>query len=260
MSRERLSFYLKYALRSLRRDGQRSLFAAFCVAVGVGAVVAMQSLGLVVTDTMSENVKAIVGGDIVLTPRMAPYDEDALAAFARLKDEGKIEDYTVTIEADNDEIKKREADYSVRNSVSPMYIPRRWFVDPQTYPLYGQLKASRPKDVSLAQLLVEPYDVVVSDNVYDILALALGDEIVFFTSDVTHPFTVKGGRPGLCHRGRGCAVVRLRHPALRAGGGDARSPEALGHQQFPLLAFFRFSHEALVPPAVFGDKGRSKER
>ena len=60
MSRERLSFYLKYALRSLRRDAPRSLFAAFCVTVGVGAVVAMQSLGLVVTDTMSENVKAIV--------------------------------------------------------------------------------------------------------------------------------------------------------------------------------------------------------
>ena len=189
LSRKRLSFYLKYALRSLRRDGRRSLFAAFCVAVGVGAVVAMQSLGLVVTDTMSENVKAIVGGDIVLTPRLAPYDEEALAAFARLKDEGKIEDYTVTIEANNDEIKKREADYS------QMYIPRRWFVDPQTYPLYGQLKASRPKGVPLAQLLVEPYDVVVSDNVYDILDLALGDEIVFFTSRVTQPFTVKGVVP-----------------------------------------------------------------
>ena len=189
LSRKRLSFYLKYALRSLRRDGRRSLFAAFCVAVGVGAVVAMQSLGLVVTDTMSENVKAIVGGDIVLTPRLEPYDEEALAAFARLKDEGKIEDYTVTIEADNDEIKKREADYS------QMYIPSRWFVDPQTYPLYGQLKASRPKGVPLAQLLVEPYDVVVSDNVYDILDLALGDEIVFFTSRVTQPFTVKGVVP-----------------------------------------------------------------
>ena len=81
LSRKRLSFYLKYALRSLRRERQRSLFAAFCVAVGVGAVVAMQSLGLVVTDAMSENVKAIVGGDIVLTPRLAPYDEEALAVF-----------------------------------------------------------------------------------------------------------------------------------------------------------------------------------
>ena len=189
LSRKRLSFYLKYALRSLRRERQRSLFAAFCVAVGVGAVVAMQSLGLVVTDTMSENVKAIVGGDIVLTPRLEPYDEEALAAFARLKDEGKIEDYTVTIEADNDEIKKREADYS------QMYIPRRWFVDPQTYPLYGQLKASHPKGVPVAQLLVEPYDVVVSDNVYDILDLALGDEVVFFASRVTQPFTVKGVVP-----------------------------------------------------------------
>jgi len=189
LSRKRLSFYLKYALRSLRRDAQRSLFAAFCVAVGVGAVVATQSLGLVVTDTMSENVKAIVGGDIVLTPRMEPYDEEALAAFARLKDEGKIEDYTVTIEAGNDEIKKREAGYI------QMYIPRRWFVDPQTYPLYGQLKASHPKGVPVAQLLIEPYDVVVSDNVCDILDLALGDEVVFFTSRVTQPFTVKGVVP-----------------------------------------------------------------
>jgi predicted lysophospholipase L1 biosynthesis ABC-type transport system permease subunit len=189
LSRKRLSFYLKYALRSLRRERQRSLFAAFCVAVGVGAVVAMQSLGLVVTDALSENVKAVVGGDIVLTPRLEPYDEEALAAFARLKDEGKFEDYTVTIETENAEIKKREADYS------QMYIPRRWFVDPQKYPLYGQLEASHPKDVPVAQLLVEPYDVVVSDNVYDILDLALGDEVVFFTSRVTQPFTVKGVVP-----------------------------------------------------------------
>jgi len=189
LSRKTVSFYLKYALRSLRRDAQRSLFATFCVAVGVGAVVATQSLGLVVTETMSENVKAIVGGDIVLTPRLAPYSEEALAVFARLKDEGKIEDYTVTIEAGNDEIKKREADYS------QMYIPRRWFVDPQTYPLYGQLKASHPKGVPVAQLLVDPYDVLVSDNVYDVLDLALGDEVVFFASRVTQPFTVKGVVP-----------------------------------------------------------------
>ncbi len=189
LSRKRLSFYLKYALRSLRRERQRSLFAAFCVAVGVGAVVAMQSLGLVVTDALSENVKAIVGGDIMLSPRLAPYDDEALAAFARLKDEGRIEDYTVAIEANNDEIKKREAGYS------RIDIPRRWFVDPQTYPLYGQLKTSHPKGVPLDRLLVEPYDVVVSDNVYDILDLALGDEVVFFDSPVTQPFTVKGVVP-----------------------------------------------------------------
>ena len=49
---------------------KRREFVRTALAVGVGAVVAMQSLGLLVTDAMSENVKAIVGGDIVLTPRL----------------------------------------------------------------------------------------------------------------------------------------------------------------------------------------------
>ena len=45
----RTRLYLSYAFRSLRRGGQRSLLAIFCVAVGVMAVVALRLAGDMVT-------------------------------------------------------------------------------------------------------------------------------------------------------------------------------------------------------------------
>ena len=41
----RLALYLRYATRSLRRGGQRTVLGVFCIAVGVMAVVALRLAG-----------------------------------------------------------------------------------------------------------------------------------------------------------------------------------------------------------------------
>jgi len=62
---KRLNFYLKYAARSIRRGGQRSFFAILCVAVGVAALVALQSLAVSIKDTLTGDIQARAGGDVV---------------------------------------------------------------------------------------------------------------------------------------------------------------------------------------------------
>ena len=56
--RDRLLFYLKHALRSLQRERRRSLFAIFAIAVGVAAIVSLQSLGLSIRDSVTEDIQA----------------------------------------------------------------------------------------------------------------------------------------------------------------------------------------------------------
>src|SRR3990172_8818892 len=59
----RISFYLNYAARNLRRSARWTTFAVFCIA----AVVALRSLGLAIGDSLIDNVRASNHGDITLT-------------------------------------------------------------------------------------------------------------------------------------------------------------------------------------------------
>jgi hypothetical protein len=61
---KRLRFAFTYALRSLLRSRQRTLFALLSVAAGVSTVVALRSLGLMLTDTLTSNAQAFLRADI----------------------------------------------------------------------------------------------------------------------------------------------------------------------------------------------------
>src|SRR5689334_4681139 len=73
----RLSFYLRYALRSLRRDGTRTLLAGLSVAFGVLSLVAMQSLSLAFLHGNLLNVHLQVGGDVSI---QAPSPDQRISA------------------------------------------------------------------------------------------------------------------------------------------------------------------------------------
>jgi len=60
----RLFFYLRYAANNLRRGGQWTIFALFCVAAGVATVVALRGLGLSITDSLLGNLRQYNHGDI----------------------------------------------------------------------------------------------------------------------------------------------------------------------------------------------------
>lgn len=62
----KLSFYLRYAFRSLRRNGQRTLLAGHCVAFGVMSLVALWLLASIVRDAIIVEPRVGLGGDAQL--------------------------------------------------------------------------------------------------------------------------------------------------------------------------------------------------
>jgi predicted lysophospholipase L1 biosynthesis ABC-type transport system permease subunit len=67
-------FYARYAFRSFRRSGARAVFAVFCVAAGVAAVVALQLVSANLKAAITGNAQQQTRGDVAITapPRGMP--------------------------------------------------------------------------------------------------------------------------------------------------------------------------------------------
>ena len=163
MGRTRL--YLSYAVRSLRRGGQRSLLAVFCVAVGVMAVVALRLAGDMVTLSLTGNVREVNGGDVSVQATGLPLAASDLAAVRQLKSQGLVTDYvalgtaTATV--------RKPGGHSV---AVPLYV----IDDPSHFPLVGSGDLEQPQGGSFARNL-RGGEVVVSSFVADEGALQPGD-------------------------------------------------------------------------------------
>src|SRR5215469_10360466 len=94
----RLKLYWNYATRSLRRGGQRTLLAIFCIAVGVMAIVSLQLVGNMVNTALTGNVRGALGGDIAVQNGIGPIDQQQLGIFATLKANGTLTQYTATVD------------------------------------------------------------------------------------------------------------------------------------------------------------------
>src|SRR5215475_6213501 len=94
---KRLALYWNYATRSLRRGGQRTLLAIFCIAVGVMAIVSLQLVGNMVNTALTGNVRAGNGGDISVRNDITPFNDQQLATFGRLQSDGTITKYTPVV-------------------------------------------------------------------------------------------------------------------------------------------------------------------
>src|SRR5881227_1126829 len=96
-----LAFYARYALRSLLRDGQRTLLAVLCITFGVMSLVAMQLLSGIIHDAVVTDPRATVGGDIqVRHERGGPFSPDDIAYFQKLQAGGTLSKYTLVFNTD----------------------------------------------------------------------------------------------------------------------------------------------------------------
>lgn len=165
-------FYWRYATRSLRRGGQRTLLAIFCVAVGVMAIVSLQLVGNMVDNGLTTNVREGNGGDISVRSDVVPINTQQLKAFDTLKSSGTITDYTAVVSG---QVKGNDKDGS-----NDIFILRA--VDPQKFPLSGTPPFKDPSDGSFPSLLTGNY-AVVNQKWLDQTGYQKGDSLSIGTTD-----------------------------------------------------------------------------
>src|SRR5579871_3169580 len=169
-SRMKLGFYLRYATRSLLRGGQRSVFAVFCVAVGVMVIVALQLVGNMVNISLTSNIRGLNGGDIAI------HSENGIPTqyqsyFQTLKAQGTITAYTTASVSD--------ATTNTTNGLQRLGI---FAVDPSTYPLADAPQVISPANASLASLL-QGDNVVITNTAADRVGAHVGDSYTITTDD-----------------------------------------------------------------------------
>ena len=155
------------------RGGRRHLAAVFaCVALGVGALVAVGTLGAGLEATLAREAKALLGGDLELRAAR-PLPPEADAAVGRLADRGahvvRVRELVAMARAPD-----RESTVLVELKAAG-----------SGYPLYGRLATTPAAPLSA---LLDDDGAVVQRELLDRLGLAVGDRLLL--GDVT--LTVRG--------------------------------------------------------------------
>jgi len=206
---EKLKFYTRHSLNDLRVNKQRTLFALLCIAAGVAAIVSLQTLGLMIEDTLTGSLQESNRGDIRLTAEGG----ELSSRVQRARDEGLIapggfggnvftpkgietlsawfsENYPGTV------ITYRQALTSVTAGTvvsNPRNDEEQTFVTPYiveiaAYPLYGERRTEDGK--LLREVIQAPEDIVISRNLADTLDAQVGDTLLL--SGARAEFTLRG--------------------------------------------------------------------
>ena len=190
----RLRFYFTYALRNIRRGGRWTTLAVLCITAGVATVVALRSLGLAVGDTLTNNVRIEIKGDLLIrndnifggfgSNDPNAFSADELAALLNWAEE-KGAAATAYMSGRNMQITKSGGGGFGR----PSFIGSN-FIDPQTYPPTHIIRALDPPEATLAELFSGGNDVVISDNLASQSDIAVGDQVR--VSGTQEAYTVRG--------------------------------------------------------------------
>lgn len=190
-------FYWEHALRDIKRNRQRTLFALFCIAAGVAAVVSLGMLGVMIEDALTVNVAALNRGDLqVRFSDSSPYVSDTADGIQAMTAEAvtRLEEWAAENNAS-----MMVARNNVRNFLMaplndgeagrPANV-RAYFVEAARYPFYDTIRMVDPAGLPLAEALLDPRDVVISENLADRLGIRVGQEVLL--SLVDEPFVVRG--------------------------------------------------------------------
>jgi ABC-type antimicrobial peptide transport system permease subunit len=72
---EKLYFYFRHSVNDLSVNKQRTLFALLCIAAGVAAIVSLQTLGVMIEDTLTGSLQESLGGDAIANVAFVGGDE-----------------------------------------------------------------------------------------------------------------------------------------------------------------------------------------
>ena len=171
-----MGFIIRMAARELRAAWRRLLFFFICVAIGVGAIVALRSVIQSVRVGLMREARTMIAADVILqtnrawTPEMRAAVEAALAGAPILERTESIETTTM-VRAEHGE------------NVARMVELRG--IEP-AFPLYGRL--SLRESVEYRHDLLRDRGALVGPELLVQLGIEVGDRIMIGG----HPFTVRG--------------------------------------------------------------------
>ncbi|WP_162909667.1 ABC transporter permease [Aggregatilinea lenta] len=163
-----ITFYLTYAVRSLRRSGQRTLLAMVAVAFGVMALVSMQMLTDNIFAVVIRDPRVDLGGDLEVY-RDDDLTEADIEQLNALRESGRISDYTLT--ADTYEL-------VIKTDTDTSFVGYAYGVEPDKYPMVGTLSLSVPDGATLAEVLARPRAFAITRDLANSLDLHVGDLVL----------------------------------------------------------------------------------
>jgi putative ABC transport system permease protein len=192
---KRLRFAIVYALRNINRSRQRTAFALFSVAAGVATVVALRMLGLMLTDALTSNAKALLRGDVVVMATgnigVSVVNKNARPEYTSDKISA-IQKWAVRNNADvafssNPELMQGALLRNGMATSQPAFLFAN-FIEPQKYPFYDSIRSL--DGTPLSQLLTAPDQIVVGKRLAEQLGIKVGDQMHVGAAET--PQTVRG--------------------------------------------------------------------
>ncbi len=163
----RAALYWNYSTRSLRRGGQRTVLAVFCIAVGVMAIVALQLASLMVSNNLTGNVRQANGGDLSARNDVIPFQQQDIAYFRGLVRSGKATGVTA-LTTESGTVYHGDQTYPAAIGI---------VADPAHYPLVGQPSFANPTGGDMHRLLAAPDNMIVSADVAKNLGVGIGGQV-----------------------------------------------------------------------------------
>ncbi|HEX2622174.1 MAG TPA: ABC transporter permease, partial [Phototrophicaceae bacterium] len=225
---EQFNFYFWHSLNDLRVNGRRTFFALLCIAAGVAAVVSLQTVAVMIGDTLTNNLQSSNRGDIQVNLDQGFGDDENQVAMEQGATDGVLEVAEANGLFNNPEQKNYilgtaglakiqawfEANYpgeveltypyqigdfssiftggvgtSVSNTAGDAASQvTPVLIDPKVYPFYSEVKSL--DGTLLADLFTAPTDIVVDEKVAETLGVKVGDTLR--VNGVDTDFTLRG--------------------------------------------------------------------
>jgi putative ABC transport system permease protein len=163
------AFALRYAARNLLRGGQRTLLATVCIAFGVMSLVGLQLLSSMIAASLALDPRSVLGGDASLSRETGVFGSPDIKALEAMRAQGKLAVFTLTTQDGGALLKHGGAGRSY-------LLGRSLGVDPETFPLVGEMRLEGAPSSSFGRLIAEPGTAVITRDVADRVGLAAGDD------------------------------------------------------------------------------------
>jgi ABC-type antimicrobial peptide transport system permease subunit len=223
---EQLNFYVRHSLNDLRVNGRRTFFALLCIAAGVAAIVSLQTLAVMIGDTLNRNLQETNRGDVSIEVENSVRASE-IEALKKGVEEGILKE-------DRGLFGARATDYFL--TTAGLEVLKEWLrttygdqvqityrldltdpggvflgagagttatmpetgndatqlspilVDPALYPFYGSVKTTDGKPLN--EVLREPTDIIFDRKAAETLGIGVGGVVKL--KDSAAEFTVRG--------------------------------------------------------------------